>query len=120
MTKRVALGVCLGGDRVLLVSKDGSRWTLPGGRPREDESFADAAGRELEEETALSAKGVGLLFQVFEPTTLHHVFLANIGKTAVPKPGKEIASCQWFSLLEINAIVVARQIMNSFFCGNRR
>ncbi|WP_230625839.1 NUDIX domain-containing protein [Cupriavidus necator] len=68
----------------MLVSKDGSKWALPGGRPSKDESFADAAGRELEEETALSAKGLGFLFQVLGPTTVHHVFVANMGKTAVP------------------------------------
>ena len=45
--------VCARGDRVLLVSKDGSTWALPGGRPSKDEPFVDAASRELLEETTL-------------------------------------------------------------------
>lgn len=121
--KTRATVVCFRGDRVLLVSKDGSKWALPSGRPSKDESFADAAGRELEEETALSAKGLDFLFQVLGPTTVHHVFVANIGKTAVPRAGKEIARCQWFSLLEMDEVVVSattRQIVNSFLAGHRR
>ncbi|MFJ1256387.1 NUDIX hydrolase [Cupriavidus sp. CuC1] len=115
--------VCARGDRVLLVSKDGNKWALPGGRPSKDETFADAAGRELEEETTLVAKGLGFLFQVVGATTVHHVFRANIGKTAAPKPSKEIERCQWFSLAEIDEIVVnptTRHIVESFFAVRRR
>lgn len=112
-----ATAICFREDRLLLVSKDGVKWSLPGGRPAESESFAEAAGRQLEEETALSAKGVRFLFQIIGPTTVHHVFLANIGKTDVPKPGKEIGRCQWFSPSEMNEIVVSdttRHIVDSF------
>ncbi|WP_249221441.1 NUDIX domain-containing protein [Cupriavidus sp. KK10] len=81
-----ATAICFRQDRLLLVSKDGVKWALPGGRPAENESLAEAAQRELEEETTLSAKGVGFLFKIIVPTTVHYVFLANIRKTAVPKP----------------------------------
>ncbi|KWR74630.1 NUDIX hydrolase [Cupriavidus sp. IDO] len=117
-SKTRATVVCVRGDRVLLVSRDGSRWALPGGRPSKEETFADAAGRELEEETALTAKGLVFLFQVIGTTTVHQVFGANISKTAAPRPNKEIAYCQWFSLLEIAEIVVSpttRQIVESIF-----
>lgn len=118
-----ATAICFRQDRLLLVSKDGVKWALPGGRPAENEPLAEAAQRELEEETTLSAKGVGFLFQIIGPTTVHHVFLANIGKTAVPKPGKEIAQCQWFSPSEMNEIVVGtttRHIVDSFLARRSR
>lgn len=110
--------VCARGDRVLLVSKDGSRWALPGGRPSKDETFAEAAGRELQEETMLLARGLEFLFQTIGATTVHHVFVANIPKTATPKPGKEIARCQWFTPDDLGEIVVShttRHIIEGFW-----
>jgi ADP-ribose pyrophosphatase YjhB (NUDIX family) len=38
------------GDRVVLVSSDGERWTLPGGRPESHERWADTLQREVREE----------------------------------------------------------------------
>ncbi|MGE6493461.1 MULTISPECIES: NUDIX hydrolase [Cupriavidus] len=122
-TKVRATVVCARGDRVLLVSKDGSRWALPGGRPTKNETFADAAGRELLEETTLLARGLGFLFQVVGATTVHHVFVANIGKSAVPKPSKEIQGCQWFSQAELGEIIVSpttRHIIESVWAERQR
>ncbi|MCY1327005.1 hypothetical protein D9M68_101590 [compost metagenome] len=71
----------------------------------------------------MTAKGLVFLFQVIGATTVHHVFGANIGKTAVPRPGKEISRCQWFSLLEMAEIIVSpttRQIVESIFQLHRR
>jgi len=121
-TKVRATVVCARGDRVLLVSKDGSRWALPGGRQSKNETFADAAGRELLEETALLARGLGFLFQVIGATTVHHVFVANIGKSAAPKPSTEIERCQWFSQVELGEIVVSPttcHIIKSFWAVRR-
>lgn len=117
-TKIRATVVCARGDRVLLVSKGGSRWALPGGRPRKDETFAEAACRELLEETTLLARGLCFLIQVIGATTVHHVFVANIGKTAAPSPSKEITRCQWFAQAELGKVVVSpttRQIIESFW-----
>ncbi|UBM07910.1 NUDIX hydrolase [Cupriavidus metallidurans] len=119
-TKVRATVVCARGDRVLLVSKDGCRWALPGGRPNKNETFADAAGRELQEETSVIARGFGFLFQVIGATTVHHVFVANIGKSAVPKPSKEIDRCQWFTQSELREIVVSPttfHIIESFWAA---
>jgi hypothetical protein len=33
--------ICVAGDRVVLVSGDGERWVLPGGRPEPGEDWAD-------------------------------------------------------------------------------
>ncbi len=121
--KERATVVCARGDRVLLVSRNGGKWSLPGGRPGRDEAFADAAGRELLEETSLLARGLSFLFQVIDATTVHHVFVANIGKATAPKPSKEIARCQWFSQSELGEIVVSpatRQIIESFWSVRQR
>lgn len=88
----------------------------PAGGRTKNESFADAAGGELEEETTL-VKGLSFLYHVIGATTVHHVFAANIAKTAVAKPGKEIERCQWFSLAEMDEIVVStttRQSLRRF------
>ncbi|CAG9187541.1 hypothetical protein LMG23994_06986 [Cupriavidus pinatubonensis] len=119
MKKKVrATIICARGDRLLLVSKDGIRWALPGGRPGRSETFADAAVRELQEETTLQAKGLSFLFQVVGATTVHHVFVANIGKSASAKPCKEINRCQWFSTGELEEVIVSattRRIVDDFW-----
>ncbi len=118
--KARATVVCARGDRLLLVSRDGIRWALPGGRPGKNETYADAAVRELQEETALQAKGIGFLFQVIGATTVHHVFVANIRKSASAKPSKEIHRCQWFSTEELAEVIVSattRRIVDDFWKG---
>ncbi|KAF7962421.1 NUDIX hydrolase [Cupriavidus sp. UYMU48A] len=85
-----------------------------------NETYADAAVRELQEETALQAKGHGFLFQVIGATTVHHVFIANIGKSASAKPSEEIDRCQWFSTEELTEVIVSattRRIVDDFWKG---
>jgi ADP-ribose pyrophosphatase YjhB (NUDIX family) len=46
-----AAGVCVTGDgMVVLVSPDGVRWSLPGGRPEGDETWEETLHREMLEE----------------------------------------------------------------------
>jgi ADP-ribose pyrophosphatase YjhB (NUDIX family) len=42
--------VCRSADRVVLVSSDGQRWGLPGGRPERQERWVDTLRREVAEE----------------------------------------------------------------------
>jgi ADP-ribose pyrophosphatase YjhB (NUDIX family) len=42
--------VCVTGDLVVMVSDDGRRWGLPGGRPEPGENWADTLRREVAEE----------------------------------------------------------------------
>ncbi|MCY1206793.1 NUDIX domain protein [compost metagenome] len=119
-TKLRATVICVRRDRVLLVSKDGQRWALPGGRPGKGETVAETAIRELEEETSLVAKGLDFAFQMIGATTVHHVFAANLGKAAMAKPNREILHCQWFTPSDLhgNGTVVStttRRIIGDYF-----
>ncbi|KAF7962487.1 NUDIX hydrolase [Cupriavidus sp. UYMMa02A] len=110
--------VCIRHGRVLLVSKDGVRWALPGGRPGKQESPEDTARRELQQETALEAKTLVGAFQFIGATTVHHVFTAAINASARPKPGHEIKCLQWLpheKLGEIETSPTTRQIVSQFF-----
>jgi hypothetical protein len=49
-TPHGSAGVCVAGDAVVLVSGDGVRWGLPGGRPEPGEDWADTLRREVREE----------------------------------------------------------------------
>ncbi|CAG9167432.1 hypothetical protein LMG23992_00808 [Cupriavidus laharis] len=110
--------VCIRHGRVLLVSKDGVRWALPGGRPGKQESPEETARRELHQETALEAKALVGAFQFIGATTVHHVFTAAIAASARPKPGNEIKCLQWLShekLGEVETSTTTRQIVSQFF-----
>ena len=99
--------VCVRGDSVLLVSKDGTRWALPGGRPDTREILADTAARELQEETTLKVKTLAFHAQFLGATTVHHVFKATVSKSAAPRPGNEIKACRWFVLDELAQLVIS-------------
>ena len=124
-TKLRATVICVRRDRILLVSKDGQRWSLPGGRPDKGETLAETANRELEEETRLQAKGLDFAFQIIGATTVHHVFVANLGKAAMAKPNREILHCQWFTPSDLNGhgTVVSsttRRIIGDYFKARLR
>lgn len=56
-----AAAVCVSGDRVVLVSSDGRRWGLPGGRPEQGERWADTLRREVAEEACAVVERARLL-----------------------------------------------------------
>lgn len=60
-TPHGAAAVCVTGDRIVLVSSDGQRWSLPGGRPHQDEGWAETLRRELREEACAQVTGCRLL-----------------------------------------------------------
>jgi ADP-ribose pyrophosphatase YjhB (NUDIX family) len=53
--------VCVAGDAVVLVSGDGDRWGLPGGRPQPGEDWVDTLRREVREEACATVTGCRLL-----------------------------------------------------------
>ncbi len=60
-TPHGAAAVCVSGDRVVLVSSDGQRWGLPGGRPGQGERWADTLRREAAEEACAVVERARLL-----------------------------------------------------------
>lgn len=64
-TQHGANGICLTHEgRLVLISDDGKRWGLPGGRPEEGESWEETLRREMFEEacaTVLDAQLLGFI-----------------------------------------------------------
>lgn len=99
--KQRATVVCQRGTRILLVAKETSRWSLPGGKPLPGEDWQAAALRELTEETGLRALHTGYLFDFTGVRTCHHVFAAQLADEQLPVPGNEITRCRWVKSTDI-------------------
>lgn len=93
--------ICQLGTRILLVSREGSRWSLPGGRPKLGESLQETALRELMEETRLAAVAMRYMFNFAGTRTRHHVFAAQIAEGLMPEPSNEIRHCCWVKITEV-------------------
>jgi hypothetical protein len=60
-TPHGAAAVCVSDGRVVLVSSDGQRWGLPGGRPEPHERWVDTLRREVAEEACAMVERARLL-----------------------------------------------------------
>ncbi|MFT4063824.1 NUDIX hydrolase [Paraburkholderia sp.] len=110
--------VCWQRGRILLVERGRSRWSLPGGTIRRDESPADAARRELSEETTLTLDELGYLFQFGGLNKRHHVFFTILPDDARPEPANEILRCRWFRLRKMSTLITSvptREIVKLLF-----
>lgn len=105
--------VCLKGDEVLLIRRGApprlGEWSLPGGRIEPGERAADAALRELAEETGIIAELAGLIDVVdglFPPH--HHYVLVDYAArwiSGVPQAGDDAAEAAFQPLDEIDALI---------------
>jgi 8-oxo-dGTP pyrophosphatase MutT (NUDIX family) len=69
--------------KILLVENRGGMLLLPGGGINADESLAQAAARELAEETGLLSDALQFLFSHESQTNCHHVFRASASGAAL-------------------------------------
>lgn len=110
--------VCWQRNRLLLVERGRSRWSLPGGTIRRNESPADAAGREPGEETTLTGHNLGYLFEFGGLNKRHHVFYTILPDEVRPEPDNEILRCRWFRPRKVTTLatsVPTREIVNLIF-----
>jgi 8-oxo-dGTP diphosphatase len=120
-TPVAAVGVvCLRRDEVLLIRRGKppleDSWSLPGGRIEWGERAADAALRELMEETGCSAEIVGLIDVVDgllsrrgaadEPPWGHYVLIDYAARWTggEPKAGDDAREARFFSAAELVAL----------------
>jgi 8-oxo-dGTP diphosphatase len=112
--------VCFRGEDVLLVKRGKppleDRWSLPGGRIEWGERAADAALRELKEETGCDAEIIGLIdvvdavmasaSQPSAPPWGHYVLVDYAARWVAgePTPGDDAADARFFSTAELPSL----------------
>jgi 8-oxo-dGTP diphosphatase len=113
--------VCLRGDDVLLVRRGTpplqGQWSLPGGRIEWGERAADAALRELKEETGCDARLIGLIDVVDGLMSsraapedaspwAHYVLIdyAALWTSGEPKAGDDAGDAGFFAIAEIASL----------------
>lgn len=103
-------------QRILLVENRGGLVLLPGGGIHREETGAQAAARELAEETGLLAESLSFLFSHESATNCHSVFQALASGS--PLAGDDAARLHFFDpanlALTERMSVATRQIIDRF------
>ena len=129
MTRQVKLAVgavVLQDDHVLLVRRanppEAGRWSFPGGRVEPGERMADAAAREVREETGLDVESSRPLDWVERIGPDHHFvivdFAATVSERQTPTPGDDAADARWVHLDEISTLALVDSLLD-FLRANR-
>jgi 8-oxo-dGTP diphosphatase len=104
--------------KILLVENRGGLLLLPGGGINADESHAQAAARELAEETGLLSDSLQFLFSHESQTNCHHVFRASARGAALA--GDDAMALHFFAQgdlpLSARMSPATRQIIERFAC----
>ncbi|MEL0000850.1 MAG: NUDIX hydrolase [Acidimicrobiaceae bacterium] len=112
--------------RVLLVRRstppEAGRWSFPGGRVEPGERMADAAAREVREETGLDVEIDRPLDWVERIGPDHHFvivdFAATVPERQEPTPGDDAADARWVHLDEISTLALVDGLLD-FLRANR-
>jgi 8-oxo-dGTP diphosphatase len=99
--------VCEQNRQVLLVRKANKPWTLPGGKLKSGETNAEAATRELNEETGLIVDSLLYLMEWTGNGTQHHVFEARVSNLDEMSPRNEIYDCVWQPLDSVHSLAIS-------------
>ncbi len=98
-------------NKIAIVSKDGRKWQLPGGKPNKHETYLQTIVREVEEETGWQDVDGALPFDMVLtniriPTTMGEVGLVlfvyrcEISSIFSPRLSSEHTNFGWFTFLE--------------------
>lgn len=118
--KHRATVICHQQGKVLLVRKADAKWTLPGGKIEANEGPAEAALRELCEETGLDSQALEFLALHEFDSRPHHVFRVAVPDTLAARPQNEIADCCWVSPLDLDKAIKkpARKLLQLYFANS--
>lgn len=118
--------VCIRGDEVLLIRRGApplvGEWSLPGGRIEWGERAADAALRELLEETGVTVELAGLIDVVDGLFGERHYVLVDYAARWVsgePVAGDDAADARFYPLAEIGALGLWSETVRIIEAGAR-
>ncbi|HDS1738358.1 NUDIX domain-containing protein [Pseudomonas putida] len=98
--------ICLQADKLLLVRKESTEWSLPGGRIDPGETQIEAARRELKEGTGLALSEAQFLGHHVLEEEEHWLQRIAVPPAMEPHPSHGKAECLWISIHELNQIQV--------------